>query len=97
MKKPKKPLYYDDDPLVTRAAIKALLSRRYHLRRPSRFHLKIDDVNYFPTKGTITLDPFMLHSETGLNALIELLEKRQRLSLDLTAPDASNEAEEPDA
>lgn len=93
MTKPKMPLYYDDDSHAICAAIKVLLAKKYYVRRPSKFQLKLDDVNFYPTTGKITIDPYTVHNERGLKSLVELLDKRKRLAFDqltLEEPDEND-------
>ena len=82
MAKPKMPLYYDDDSPAISMAIKVLLAKKYYIRRPSKFQLKLDDVNFYPTTGKITIDPYTVHNERGLKSLVDLLDNRKRLAFD---------------
>jgi len=44
--------------------------------RKSRHHVKILDVNYFITTGTITIDPDIRYKHKGFDALLTLLEEK---------------------
>jgi hypothetical protein len=46
----------------------------YKMTRPSRHHLKIGSINYFPSTGTITSDPCYRHTERGFEALLRILD-----------------------
>ena len=58
-----------------RKEIAELLARGFRISRPNYFQLKIADFNYYPTKGTITIDPSQRHPKKGFDALIELLDE----------------------
>jgi hypothetical protein len=59
----------------TRKQIAELLARGFRVSRLTDYQLKIGDFNYYPTKGTITIDPSRRHPKKGFNALIELLDE----------------------
>ncbi|MDP2227068.1 MAG: hypothetical protein Q8J78_06290 [Moraxellaceae bacterium] len=63
-----------DTPTV-RDQIRQLVELKYHVQRKTDHQLKIGPVNYYPVRGTITLDPCERHSERGFTALLELLER----------------------
>jgi hypothetical protein len=50
----------------TRRQIAELLARGFRVSRPTHFQLKIADFNYYPAKGTITidLDPSQRHPKS---------------------------------
>lgn len=63
-----------DDTDIVREQITELLQQGYKVRRPSPHHVKIGHINYFPTTGTITMDPCHRHTEKGYTELIRVLE-----------------------
>jgi hypothetical protein len=44
--------------------------------RPSVHQIKIRDVNFYPGRGTITIDPSILHPYKGWDALFALLSEK---------------------
>ena len=58
----------------TRKEIAELLARGFRVSRPDQYQLKIACFNYYPNKGTITIDPCHRHPKRGFDALIELLD-----------------------
>jgi hypothetical protein len=58
-----------------RKQIRDLIKRGYSVRRPSPFHIKIGSVNYYPSRGKVTVDPTQKITGTGYDALLEALEK----------------------
>ena len=77
-----KPLYYRDDEDFIRELIWELIRRKRYVRRESKHHIKVRQVNYWPSTGTITIDGEGRHPEKGEQALLTLLDKRypKRLS-----------------
>jgi hypothetical protein len=73
-KTPAESLTRPGDTDETRRQIAELLARGFPVRRLTEYQLKIGDINYYPTKGTITIDPSQRHPKKGFNALIELLQ-----------------------
>jgi DNA-binding response OmpR family regulator len=57
-----------------RAQIRAIVDRSPNVDRLTDHQLKIGNVNYYPGKGTITIDPHHRHPKKGLDALFEVLE-----------------------
>lgn len=55
--------------------IRRLVELEYHVQRMTDYQLKIGPVNYYPARGTITLDPCERHPHRGFIALVELLER----------------------
>jgi hypothetical protein len=53
--------------------------RRYPATRKTRYHVKILDVNYYITTGTITIDPDIRYKRKGFDALLTLLEEKYPL------------------
>jgi hypothetical protein len=72
----KKPLYYHDDDDFVRELIYELVRRKRYVRRESKHHIKVRDVNFWPSTGTITIDGESRHPENGSEAFLELLDKR---------------------
>jgi hypothetical protein len=71
-----KPLYYGDDEGFIRELIWELIRRKHYVRRESKHHIKVRQVNYWPSTGTITIDGEGPHPEKGEQALLALLDKR---------------------
>ncbi len=61
-----------------RKDIEELERRGYPVIRHSEHHFKIGDINYWPSKGKIVIDPCTKHSEKGFQALLDLLASRRR-------------------
>jgi hypothetical protein len=59
-----------------RRQIIELENRRYPVSRKTRYHVKILEVNYFITTGTITIDPDIRYKHKGFDALLTLLEEK---------------------
>jgi hypothetical protein len=72
---PQQKLHYPDDPQYLWLLLTALIGRKYYIRRPSKYHIKHRDVNFFWTTGVITTDDGIRHPEKGQFALVALLEK----------------------
>jgi hypothetical protein len=65
------------DPAMTEA-LRWALKRGLRVNRPTPFQIKIDDVSYYPGKGTIFVDgETRRRRETGLDALERLLIKKR--------------------
>jgi hypothetical protein len=59
-----------------RRQIEVLQKHGYNnMRRCNEHHIKIGEINYYPNTGTITTDPAHRHSQKGLEALLEVLER----------------------
>lgn len=69
-----KPLFYPNDDPLTCELIKELIERKRYVRRPSKYHLKHREVNYYPSTKVITIDGRGRHPETGPDAFLELLD-----------------------
>jgi hypothetical protein len=75
--KSKPPQHFGEyDTFDQRQQITELVNRRYPVSRKSRYHVKILDVNYFITTGTITIDPDIRYKHKGFDALLTLLEEK---------------------
>lgn len=72
----KKTLYYRDDDDFIRELIWELIRRKRYVRRESKHHIKVREVNFWPSTGTITIDGEGRHPEKGEQAFLALLEKR---------------------
>lgn len=48
----------------------------FRVHQCSPYHLKYGEFNLWPTSGKITIDPATRHPERGVDAFIELLERR---------------------
>jgi hypothetical protein len=68
--------FSEHDTSEIREQIIELVELRFPVSRKSRYHVKILDVNFFPTKGTITIDPDIRYKEKGFDALVKLLEEK---------------------
>lgn len=71
-----KSLYYRDDEDYVRELIWELIRRKRYVRRESKHHIKVRQVNYWPSTGTITIDGEGRYPEKGEQALLALLDKR---------------------
>jgi hypothetical protein len=74
MKKDNRPLFLDGDDVRTRKQIELLLERKYDVRRPTQFQIKVGPVNFFPTTGKVTTDPHLKHPQKGFDYFLEVLE-----------------------
>ncbi|WP_407167920.1 hypothetical protein [Bradyrhizobium sp. ORS 111] len=72
----KKPLYYRDDQDFVRELIWELIKRKRYVRRESKYHIKVRDVNFWPSTGTISIDGEGRHPAKGAQALLALLDER---------------------
>lgn len=70
-----KPMFWPEDPPELKEQLRQLVDLNYRVKRMTKYHIKIGEVNYFTT-GTITIDPDTRHKDKGFEALIELLELR---------------------
>lgn len=68
-------MFWPEDPPELRKQLRQLMDLNYRVKRMTKYHIKICEVNYFTT-GTITIDPDVRHRDKGFEALIELLELR---------------------
>lgn len=73
--RPRGPLFYPDDTLRTYELIRELINMKFFVWRPSKYHIKHGDVNFWPSTGTITVDNVGRHPEKGKEALIALLQQ----------------------
>lgn len=69
------PLHLDTDPPRWREEIEALERMGLNLRRCSEHHLKIGEVNYYPSTGRIYIDPARKYPEKGFKALLRAIEE----------------------
>lgn len=74
----KDPFRANDTPEI-QEQISRLLALKFYPVRKTDYHLKIGDVNFYPHRGTITIDPCLRHSETGFEALLDLLERKREI------------------
>lgn len=72
----KKPLYYPDDEDFVRELIYELIKRKRYVRRESKHHIKVREVNFWPSTGTIVIDGEGRHAEKGPQTFLSLLETR---------------------
>lgn len=70
-----KAVYRDDDGDEMKHAVETIEETGYKLRRPSPHHLKVGTANFYPTTGTITIDPATVHPDRGVEAFLKLLRK----------------------
>lgn len=73
--RPRGPLFYPDDTLATYELIRELINLKYFVWRPSKYHIKHRDVNFWPSTGTITIDNVGRHPENGKEAFFSLLQQ----------------------
>lgn len=73
--RPSGPLFYPDDTPRTYELIRELIDMKLFVRRPSKYHIKHGDVNFWPSTGTITIDNVGRHPEKGKEAFIALLQR----------------------
>lgn len=73
--RPRDPLFFPDDNRETYEVIRELIDLKYFVRRPSKYHIKHGDVNFWPSTGTITIDNVGRHPEKGKEAFIALLQQ----------------------
>ena len=66
----------EHDTPAQRKQVIGLEKRGYPVRRMTRYHVKILEVNYFITTGTITIDPDVRYQYKGFDALLKLLEEK---------------------
>lgn len=72
------PIRRDDDSPAMCEAISWLERNKWSFYRPTHVQLKIDDVSYYPDRGTIMIDGYgSPSSESGLPALQALLDRRR--------------------
>jgi hypothetical protein len=55
----------------------------YSVQRCTRHHIKIGPVNFYPSRGKITIDPDSSHPEKGFEALLQLLANMKKNVLQL--------------
>jgi hypothetical protein len=71
-------LFHEQDTPEQRRQIIELECRGFPVRRMTQYHVKIGKVNYYITKGTITIDPTIRHEKKGFDALLGLLDHMSR-------------------
>jgi hypothetical protein len=71
--------FRDSDTPEIQEQISQLLALKYRPVRKTEYHLKIQDVNYYPHRGTITIDPSLRHSASGFEALLALLARKRKI------------------
>lgn len=76
MKKDARPLFLKGDGDRITKQIRLLLSRKYEVRRPSPFQIKVGPVNFFPTTGKVTTDPYTKHTQNGFDYFLEVIENQ---------------------
>lgn len=69
-------LFFEQDTPEQRRQITELERRGYPVRRMTQYHVKIGDINYYITKGTITIDPAFRCKIKGFDALLALLDEK---------------------
>jgi hypothetical protein len=69
------PLFYNDDTPETVELIHGLIRRKYFTQRPSKSHIKVGPVNFWPTTGTISVDGRGRAVEKGADFLMQILAK----------------------
>ncbi|WP_024513512.1 hypothetical protein [Bradyrhizobium sp. ARR65] len=70
-------VFWPDDSPQIQKELAQLKQLQPHMTRKTKWHVKIDDVNYYPHRGTITIDPDIRNGDRGFEALLELLKKRR--------------------
>lgn len=78
-RRPAKDPFRDGDTPEIQKQISHLLDLKYRPVRKTEYHLKIQDINYYPHRGTITIDPSLRHSESGFEALLALLARKREI------------------
>lgn len=71
-----KPVRLPLDSPKMRAAVDELERRKVDFIRPTPHQLMIDDINFYPNKGTIVVDNNHTLPQRGLEALLKLIESR---------------------
>jgi hypothetical protein len=69
-------IFFEQDTPGQRRQIIELERRGYPVRRMTQYHVKIGDVNYYITTGTITIDPAVRYKMKGFEALLALLDEK---------------------
>ncbi len=72
------PLHLDTDPPRWRQEIEELERMGEDVRRCSVHHVKIGDVNYYPSTGRIYIDPCIKYPNKGFKALLHVIEESKR-------------------
>ncbi|MGJ4905492.1 hypothetical protein ACQR0V_28265 [Bradyrhizobium sp. HKCCYLS2058] len=70
------PLFYRNDEDDTRELINKMRESGRFVDRPTQFHIKHRALNYYPTRGVITIDGEGSYPERGPEAFLSLLEQR---------------------
>jgi hypothetical protein len=73
-------LFRPTDTEDVRTQIRQIVDRGCDPDRLTDHQLKIGNVNYYPGKGTITIDPHHRHPKKGLDALFEVLELQEAIT-----------------
>lgn len=71
-----RPLFYVDDLHDTTNLIQKIIASKRHLDRPTRTHIKYQALNYYPTRGIITIDGEGRYAKFGPDAFWELIESK---------------------
>jgi hypothetical protein len=71
-----KPLFYRNDDEGTRELINKMIQSGLFVDRPTQFHVKHRALNYYPTRGVISIDGEGGCPERGPEAFFALVEKR---------------------
>ncbi|UWU92939.1 hypothetical protein [Bradyrhizobium sp. CB1015] len=71
-------IFFEQDTPEQRRQIIELERRGFQVRRMTQYHVKIGKVNYYITKGTITIDPTIRYEKKGFDALLGLLDHMSR-------------------
>ncbi|MBR1191468.1 hypothetical protein [Bradyrhizobium sp. AUGA SZCCT0160] len=69
-------IFFEQDTPEQRRQLTELERRGYPVRRMTQYHVKIGEVNYYVTTGTITIDPAVRHKMKGFHALLALLDEK---------------------
>lgn len=75
------PLQRDDDGPEMKLAVRTIKSWGYTPLRPNQYQLKIGDLSYYPSNGTILRDGGNKLPEKGLQALRSILDSRKDNSI----------------
>jgi hypothetical protein len=85
--KPTTSAIWPGDCQLTKQIIRDLEQRGYRVDRHTNFQIKVDDVSFYLTTGTIMIDPHhVIKGRKGLTALFEVLDERnpKQASIKLT-------------
>lgn len=73
---PDRPMFYRNDEDDTRELIDKMLESDHFVDRPTQFHIKHRALNYYPTRGIITIDGEGGYPERGAEAFFALVVQR---------------------